>query len=128
MDDRTIRDWSDRLDRQRVALADPFSALWHRLDQPRPAWLPAGLGLAGAAALLVAVLATAGTGPVAGAAADPARSQVKFAYSQMNVGSDGDFMKFSADVNFDPAKPEAGKVNLTIASAASSETPHNSTR
>jgi polyisoprenoid-binding protein YceI len=66
------------------------------------------------AALLVAVVATVGTGPAAAAAADPARSQVKFAYSQMNVAGDGDFKKFSADVNFDPAKPEAGKVSLTI--------------
>jgi hypothetical protein len=53
MDDRTIRDWSERLDRERETLADPFPALWHRVGQPRLPWLPAGLGLAGAAALLV---------------------------------------------------------------------------
>ncbi|MBV8660204.1 MAG: YceI family protein [Burkholderiales bacterium] len=45
---------------------------------------------------------------------DAAKSSVKFVYSQMNVPVEGQFKKFTADVTFDPAKPETGKVSIAI--------------
>ena len=55
----------------------------------------------------------------------PAKSSVTFSYKQMGVGIDGRFKKFAAQVNFDPAKAEAGKasfdVELASVDAGSSE-------
>jgi len=49
---------------------------------------------------------------------DAAKSSVKFVYTQMNVPVEGQFKKFNADVVFDPAKPESGKVSISIDLAA----------
>lgn len=49
---------------------------------------------------------------------DVAKSQVKFVFTQMNVAVDGSFKKFSGDVSFDPAKPEAGKASIVVDLAA----------
>lgn len=63
--------------------------------------------------LIATVLAAAGLSAQA-APVDAAKSQVKFVFSQMNVSVEGSFKKFSGDVVFDPAKPEAGSVNFAV--------------
>jgi polyisoprenoid-binding protein YceI len=45
---------------------------------------------------------------------DPAKSQISFTFRQMNVPVDGRFGKFDAQVNVDPAKPESGKVAISV--------------
>lgn len=45
---------------------------------------------------------------------DAAKSQITFTFRQMNVPVDGRFRKFDAQISVDPAKPEAGKVALTV--------------
>ncbi|MBV8464967.1 MAG: YceI family protein [Burkholderiales bacterium] len=45
---------------------------------------------------------------------DPAKSSVKFVFTQMNVPVEGQFKKLAGDVSFDAAKPEAGKASLTV--------------
>lgn len=45
---------------------------------------------------------------------DTAKSQIGFTFRQMNVPVDGRFRKFDAQITVDPAKPEAGKVTLTV--------------
>lgn len=42
------------------------------------------------------------------------KSALTFVSRQMGVPVNGKFPKFTAQIAFDPAKPEAGKVNLTI--------------
>ena len=64
-------------------------------------------GLAAGAALV------AGFGALAKPAA-PAASQLKFVASQADVPVPGEFRKFSADIDFDPAQPAAGKVNIEV--------------
>jgi polyisoprenoid-binding protein YceI len=44
----------------------------------------------------------------------PEKSQVTFTSKQMGVPVDGSFKKFTAALNFDPAKPEAGKAQIEI--------------
>ena len=44
----------------------------------------------------------------------PAKSSVTFSYKQMGVAVEGRFKKFAAQVNFDPAKAEAGKANFDV--------------
>jgi polyisoprenoid-binding protein YceI len=66
-----------------------------------------------AAALLTAILAT---GALAAEfnAVQPAGSAVTFVSRQMGVPVPGGFGKFSAQIAFDPAKPEAGKAQITV--------------
>ena len=45
---------------------------------------------------------------------DPAQSRIGFAYTQMGVGMDGSFGKFTAKLAFDPARPEQGKAALEL--------------
>jgi polyisoprenoid-binding protein YceI len=47
-------------------------------------------------------------------AIDPARSQITFISKQMNVPVDGRFRKFSAKLDFDPAKPAASKAEIEV--------------
>lgn len=71
-------------------------------------------------ALLAVILSVASIMGVNGAAAKFASGQhaeIKFSASQMNVAVDGEFKKFSADVEFDPAAPTVGKVNVVIDAA-----------
>ncbi len=53
------------------------------------------------------------------------KSKVTFQYKQMGVAMDGRFKKFTADIQFDPAKPSVAKaqieVELTSVDAGSSE-------
>ena len=44
----------------------------------------------------------------------PAESSVQFVSRQMNVPVEGHFRKFDAQIAFDPAKPDAAKIALTI--------------
>ncbi len=43
-----------------------------------------------------------------------ARSVLGFGYKQMGVAMDGQFRKFTAQLNFDPAKPAVAKASLDI--------------
>jgi len=44
----------------------------------------------------------------------PAQSDIAFASKQMGVTVDGHFKRFDAQIAFDPAKPEAGKIAFAI--------------
>ena len=44
----------------------------------------------------------------------PAGSEIGFTFRQMGVPVDGHFKRFDAQLAFDPKKPEAGKVSLSI--------------
>lgn len=50
----------------------------------------------------------------------PAQSEIAFTSKQMGVPVDGMFKKFDAQVSFDPKKPEAAKIGLTIDLASAS--------
>lgn len=50
----------------------------------------------------------------------PAQSQITFAIKEMGVSVEGRFTKWTADVAFDPKKPETGKVAFTIATGSAS--------
>lgn len=50
----------------------------------------------------------------------PAQSEIAFTSKQMGVPVDGMFKKFDAQVSFDPKKPEAAKIGLTIDLASTS--------
>jgi polyisoprenoid-binding protein YceI len=45
---------------------------------------------------------------------DPAQSRVGFRYLQMGSDAEGEFRHFSADIQFDSASPEAGRVIVSI--------------
>jgi len=64
--------------------------------------------------LLTALLALATTGAFAQAKLLPAQSDLSFTSKQMGVPVDGKFKRFDAQLNFDPKKPETGKVAFTI--------------
>ncbi|OLL28938.1 polyisoprenoid-binding protein [Burkholderia sp. SRS-W-2-2016] len=70
-----------------------------------------------AALASVAVLAMLGAN-LAHADVDLAKSTVIATTKQMNVPVDGKFRKFSAQLNFDPAKPAAGTANMSIDTAS----------
>jgi polyisoprenoid-binding protein YceI len=71
------------------------------------------------ALLLAASLAASGLA-FAQAAVVPAQSQIGFTIKEMGVAVDGKFTKWTADIAFDPKKPEAGKVGFTIATSSAS--------
>jgi polyisoprenoid-binding protein YceI len=48
----------------------------------------------------------------------PERSQINFVSKQMGVSVDGGFKRFQAQMAFDPARPEAGKINLSLDTAS----------
>ena len=50
----------------------------------------------------------------------PAQSQITFAIKEMGVPVEGRFGQWTADIAFDPKKPETGKVAFTIATASAS--------
>ena len=45
---------------------------------------------------------------------EPAQSEISFTFKQMGVPVEGRFSTFAGQFSFDPKKPEAGKVVLTI--------------
>jgi len=61
-------------------------------------------------AIVLAVLAAAGFA----APADIAHSQVSFLAKQSEVPLEGRFAQFAADIDFDPAHPQAGHVKVSI--------------
>ena len=61
----------------------------------------------------IAALSMFGAG-LAHADVDLSKSTVIATTKQMNVPVDGKFRKFSAQLNFDPAKPTAGSANVSI--------------
>lgn len=44
----------------------------------------------------------------------PAQSDISFIFKQMGVAVEGRFKKFDAQIDFNPAKPETGKVAFTV--------------
>ena len=64
------------------------------------------------AAAMVAMAALGGSSAVAKLAAS--RSEIKFVAMQADVPVAGAFKHFSADVDFDPARPAFGKLNIVI--------------
>jgi polyisoprenoid-binding protein YceI len=71
------------------------------------------------ALVLAASLAFAGVA-FAQAKVVPAQSQITFAIKEMGVPVEGKFGQWTADIAFDPKKPETGKVAFTIATASAS--------
>jgi len=71
------------------------------------------------AVVLAASLAVTGVA-LAQAKVVPAQSQITFAAKEMGVPVEGKFGKWTADIAFDPKKPEAGKVGFTIDTATAS--------
>ena len=71
------------------------------------------------ALVLAASLALAGVA-FAQAKVVPAQSQITFAIREMGVPVEGKFAKWTADIAFDPKKPETGKVAFTIATSSAS--------
>lgn len=64
----------------------------------------------------VALLALTIAAPVIAAAlkTDPAKSSVNITFKQIGVPVDAKFKKFSAQIDYDAAKPQAGKANVEI--------------
>ncbi len=63
----------------------------------------------------VLILAMAGTALVhAEQKLLPAQSDIAFVSKQMGVAMEGHFKKFDAQIAFDPAKPETGKIALSV--------------
>lgn len=67
-----------------------------------------------AAALLAAALA-AGAAPLK---TDPAKTRISATFRQMNVPVEATFRKFSAQVDYDAARPEAAKASVRIDTAS----------
>lgn len=65
--------------------------------------------------IAVLILAMAGTALVhAEQKLLPAQSDIAFVSKQMGVAMEGHFKKFDAQIAFDPAKPETGKIALSV--------------
>jgi polyisoprenoid-binding protein YceI len=64
--------------------------------------------------LLCALLLAAALAPAQAATLQPAKSDLSFTFKQMGVPVDGKFTKFDAQLDFDPKKPEAGKIAFTV--------------
>lgn len=64
--------------------------------------------------LLSSLLLAAALIPAHAATLQPAKSDLSFTFKQMGVPVDGKFTKFDALLDFDPKKPEAGKIAFTV--------------
>ncbi|MET0543693.1 MAG: YceI family protein [Variovorax sp.] len=73
-----------------------------------------------ALAVALAVASQAATAQTAAAKLLPEKSQIAFVSKQMGTPVEGTFGKFSAQVAFDPHKPEGGSIGLTIDMASAS--------
>ena len=82
---------------------------------PSPTALRSALGFA--AALTATLLAA---GPAAAQQVVPAQSEIGFVSKQMGVPVEGKFKKWTAQIAFDPKKPEAGKVSFSIDTGSAS--------
>ena len=65
-------------------------------------------------ALSLAVLAA----PALAQSVDTGLSQIGFTLKELDAPVDGQFKQFSAKVNFEPAKPQAGQADITIQTAS----------
>jgi polyisoprenoid-binding protein YceI len=72
------------------------------------------------ALFLIALAATLAAPAYAQQKLIPAQSQITFTSRQMGVPVDGSFKKFDAQVAFDPKKPEAAKIGITVDLASAS--------
>lgn len=59
-------------------------------------------------------LGAASLTPAQAATVDTTKSEIAFVFKQMGVPVQGRFRQFTAQVDFDPKKPEAGKVAFSI--------------
>ena len=69
-------------------------------------------------ALVLAASLAFGNVAFAQAKVVPAQSQITFTIKEMGVAVDGKFAQWTADIAFDPKKPETGKVAFTIATGS----------
>ena len=65
-------------------------------------------------------MATMATAAYADQKLVPAQSDISFAVKQMGVPVEGRFKKFDAQIDFDPKKPEIGKIAFTIDTGSAS--------
>jgi len=70
--------------------------------------------------LAAGLLALAAALPASAQRLVPAQSEVAFTSRQMGVPVDGNFRRFDAQVSFDPKRPEAGRVAITIDTGSAS--------
>ena len=70
--------------------------------------------------LAAGLLALAAAVPASAQRLVPAQSEVAFTSRQMGVPVDGNFRRFDAQVSFDPKRPEAGRVAITIDTGSAS--------
>ena len=63
---------------------------------------------------LMLTLTSALAAPVLAQQVVPAQSEIGFVSRQMGVPVDGKFKQWTAQISFDPKKPEAGKIGFTI--------------
>ena len=63
---------------------------------------------------LFAVVLLASAAPATAQTVDPAKSQISFGFKQENVPGEGKFRKFTAQVSFDSAKPEATRASIEV--------------
>jgi polyisoprenoid-binding protein YceI len=64
--------------------------------------------------LFAALALAAALLPAQAATLQPEKSDLSFTFKQMGVPVDGKFKKFDAQLDFDPKKPEAGKIAFTV--------------
>lgn len=69
-------------------------------------------------ALLATALLAATAAHAAPLKTDPAKSSVSATFKQMNVPVEAKFKTFSAQIDYDAAKPEASKASVDIATAS----------
>ena len=60
------------------------------------------------------LIALAGAAPVTAQTIDLAKSEISFGFKQENVPGIGKFKKFTAQITFDAAKPEATRANIDV--------------
>jgi len=72
------------------------------------------------ALLILALAATALASPAQAQQVIPAQSEISFVSKQMGVPVEGRFKQWTAQIAFDPKKPEAGKVGFTIQTGSAS--------
>ena len=72
------------------------------------------------ALLIIALTAVAITPAAQAQQVLPAQSEISFVSKQMGVPVEGKFKQWTAQINFDPKKPEAGKVGFAIQTGSAS--------
>ena len=70
------------------------------------------------AATLACLLAVALTASAAALKVDPAKSQVSATFKQMNVPVEAKFKKFTAQIDYDAAKPDVARATVEIETAS----------